>query len=1032
MRPAETASGTALGPAPATRKEEALWLLESMVPGSAINNLSFAFRAEGRLDPVWLRAALAHVVQRFEVLRTVFHAAGASLAKQVLDRVDIKIEHLDPAGRDPEEVLTAFLARPFALDGRPLLRAARLRGADGADRFCLVLHHLVFDSLSTPVLRAEFAAAYTALAKGEQPEPGEPVRALVEPPPSADSLAFWRERLDQFDPGTLELAIGTQGVPDPVLRGAQVTHELSPRARSAVRALQRELRAPEAVVLLAGYYLLLAQHGAGPDLTVGFPVNTRGSEDSGAIGFHVNVIPLRVRVPAAQSFREFTRAVRTVFFDGLTHADVPVEHLSGFLPRRSASWREALFKHVLNYVAADERAPFDLAGAPAEPLLLENGSSRFDLEFFVLSTAEHLRVRAAYCVEFYEHTEVEALLHRFEELLIRLADDVDRVLGEVEVCSAADRSIIDAANDTAVPVHPADVLTGVLHQVTTRPGAIAVEHEDRQVSYRELWDTAAAVAGQLRAAGIGAGEVVAVAAPRSPELAAAVLGIWFAGAAYLPVDPEHPAERITYQLTDSGAKAVLTTDPGLLPAGPIPVLTIATASAQSTMDSFTLAADSAAMIIYTSGSTGLPKGTWISHGNLANVMFHFGQTLRVSEEDGFLWLTTFSFDISELELFLPLLAGGRVVVAPDEARTDGKALRRVLENHPVHLVQATPTTWRLVLEDAAPALAGCRLSSGGEPLTEDLARRLNAVAPEVWNFYGPTETTIWSTTDRITGGPVGIGGPIANTQVFVCSPTGAELPIGVRGELCIAGAGVALGYHTRPELTAERFPWHPRYGRYYRTGDLARWRPDGSIELFGRNDRQVKLRGNRIELPEVEAVLREHPRVRAAAAVIVPDETSGGLLVACIEGAEEPTLAAQLWGYAAERLPVAATPNDFVFLDAFPETGNNKVDYPALTRLATEHRRDRVPAAAATEPGDGLVGALVALWRELLERSDVDAEANFFAHGGHSVLAARIVQRLAESTGVRIKLSGVFEHPTPQLLARHLAAAGVAPLPQEA
>ncbi|MEV0387458.1 amino acid adenylation domain-containing protein [Nonomuraea sp. NPDC050643] len=1030
-----TAGGTARavpGPVPAARKEEALWLLEKMVPGSAVNNLSFGFATSGRLDTATLRAALAAVTRRHEILRTVFYAGAAALAKQVLPQVDIEIETMDLDGGDPVEVLSAFVARPFALDGSPLLRAAHVRGGDSkGDFFCLVIHHVIFDTLSTTILRDEFVAAYDTVASGGRAPEAEPVRPLAERAPSESSLAYWRETLRGLDPDSLELWIGSPGVADPTLRGDQVMYELSDEARAAVRAMQRELSAPEAVVLLAAYYVLLAKHGAGPDMTVGFPVNTRGHDGTKAIGFHVNVVPLRVEVPERQSFRDFTRTVRTVFFNGLTHADVPVEHLTNLIPRKGSSWRDALFRHVMNYVPASELTPFEIGGDHAEQLLLENGSSRFDLEFFVLSAAESLRVRAAYCVEVFDRADVESLVRRFDELLVRLASDVDRLVGGLEVWCALDRVVIDTANDTARPVELATVLEGVQRQVRARPDEIAVEHGDDQVTYRRLWDTACATDDLLRAAGIGSGDVVAVAAPRGPELVAAVLGIWLTGAAYLPVDPDHPAERIAYLLSDSAARAVLTTDPGRLPpGGTIPVLmmeTVAELKPRRDEPGLPGISGSPAFLIYTSGSTGLPKGTWVTHSNLANLMSHFREALRMTPDEGFLWMTTFSFDISSLELFLPLLCGGRVVVASDEVRTDGKALLGALERHRVNLVQATPTTWRLVLHEAGPALASCRLISGGEPLTEDLSRRMTAVSGEVWNAYAPTETTVYSTMGLMDGGPVDIGRPIGNTQVFIATPEGVALPVGVRGELCVAGAGVTLGYHDRPDLTAQRFLRHPWYGRYYRTGDVARWQPDGTIELFGRNDRQVKLRGNRIELPEVESVLREHPQVRAVAAVVVPDAAAGGVLVACLEGEALPDLPDRLWEHASGRLPAAAVPSDFVFVASFPKTGSNKVDHPALARLAAEHRRRAASATGAAGPRDGLAGALVTLWRELLDRHDLDADANFFSHGGHSVLAAQLVQRIERMTGVRIKLSGVFEHPTPRLLAQHLVAAGVEP-----
>ncbi|GKQ36215.1 amino acid adenylation domain-containing protein [Streptomyces sp. A012304] len=1021
--------------APASRKEEALWLLERIVPGSAVNNLSLAFRVEGRLDAEALRRTLTLLLRRHPVLRTVFHTDDSGLTKTVTDVDVVPTETATCEDDRADAELAAFVARPFALSGQPLLRALLLHGTT-RDHFCLAVHHLVFDTLSGAVLLDELTTLYTALTTGQQPpaELSEEVAPLPDTPPREASTAFWRDRLKGFDPEQLALRVGRPEPANPTLRGDQVLHHLSDGAREAVRRTARELRASEAVVLLAAYCLLLARHGAGPDLVVGSPVNVRGPRDQRAVGYHVNVLPLRVGVDPSLSFAELVSRVRHVFMNAIAHADVPVDALLDEVPRRDVSWHNSLFRHVFNYVPGNGLPPFELAGSPARPLVVENGYSKFDLEFFVLSSPESVGVRAAFCVEAFDRDDVHALLRRYDRLLETLGADPAAPVGEADLFSPADRATVDRANDTGRPLPWPTVLDAVRSRVRAHPDATAlVDDRGREVSYGALWRAARDTAGALRAEGVGAGDVVAVLAGRGPELAAAVLGVWLAGAAYLPLDPNHPADRLRHQLDDSGAAVILAADPSVVPdAETRTVRPLAPAPAPAPRDDPSTAPGAAtstdpgsrAYLIYTSGSTGLPKGTLVSHHNLANLVADFAE--RFTDVASVLWLTTFSFDISALELFLPLVAGGRVVVAPDEARTDGRALADTVTRHRVDTVQATPTTWRLVVDGAADALAPCRVLCGGEPLPRELARRLTEVAREVWNVYGPTETTIWSTAGRVPAeGPLTVGRPLANTQVFVADPDGRELPVGVLGELRVAGGGVALGYHDRPDLTTARFTGHPRYGRHYRTGDLARWLPDGTLQVAGRTDRQVKLRGNRIELPEVEAVLLAEPDVRGVAAVIAGEPGGDDVLIAFVDGPDKPELAERLWDRARAKLPLAAVPSAFHFVEAFPMTGNDKVDYPALTRLAEERRAQRSTTADAYDDGaDELLSTLVSLWRELLDRQDLDHRANFFASGGHSLLAARLTQRIEEVTGIRIPMADVFAQPTPLRLAEHLRVTG--------
>ncbi|MFD3554355.1 amino acid adenylation domain-containing protein [Streptomyces goshikiensis] len=1020
---------------PAGRKESALWLLEQMVPGSAVNHLSLAFEVDGRIRHDVLQESLTLLVRRHEALRMVFHAADATITRTVLPTADLVVESAVCSDEDAGELLAAFVARPFELDGRLLVRALRLSGPQ-RDHVCVAVHHLVFDAISGAVLLTELVEVYNALAAGVRPRAQllEPRPALPDPQPTEASLGFWRDHLRGFEPAGLAMWVGEPEAAHPSLRGEQVLYELSVRAREATRRLQKDLRAPEAVILLAAYYLLLARHGAGPDIVLGSPVNTRGPRDLDAIGYHVNVLPLRCTVDPAGGFDALVKQVRSVFMGTMARRDVAIDRMLEEIPRTGSNWHNPLFRHVFNYVPGDGLPPFELDGKAARPVVVENGYSKFDLEFFVLSSPGSIGVRASYCVEAFDRANVEALLHRYEQLLVAVGADPTTAVGGLDLFSPRDREIVTSANATAGPIRPDTVLEGVLDRVAATPERTAVEDGRGQTSYGALAEAARNTARALRAAGVRPGDVVALIGERGSDLAAAALGTWLAGAAYLPLDPNHPYDRIRYQLTDSGAGVVLTDDPALVPANLTPVVLPLAAPQTPAGDTVAEPAgvelpepDSCAYLIYTSGSTGRPKGTRISHRSLANLVNHFAGRLAVTAEDALLWLTTFSFDISALELLVPLLRGGRVVVAPDQARTDGHALARTIRKHRVGIVQATPTTWRMVLQDAADALSGCRVLCGGEPLPEELARRLGQAAGEVWNVYGPTETTVWSAAGRIEPGghtTVTVGRPIANTTAFVIDPDGRELPVGVTGELCLAGSGVAIGYHNRPELTEDRFRHDDRYGRHYRTGDLARWLPDGTLQVIGRTDRQVKLRGNRIELAEAESVLLAHEDVRTVAVVVAGDPSDDGVLVAFVDGPDKPDMIDQLWERARARLPRAAVPSEFVFVDALPTTGNDKIDYPALTRLAEERQSAGTPAGTDFGSDDDLLMLLVSLWRELLGRDDLDDRANFFASGGHSLLGAQLVQRIETETGRRVRLADVFEYPTPHRLAEHLRPAG--------
>ncbi|MFE2376994.1 amino acid adenylation domain-containing protein [Streptomyces sp. NPDC059398] len=1104
---------TSRGEAAVSPGEEALWLLESMVPDTPVNNLSAAFAVDGRVDATRLRAALAVLVRRHEALRTVYRSEGARLVKWVADAGDltIPVREAQLSGEPSQADLAPVAAAPFALDGGPMVRVGLFRspgtecasgtegssgeasgthgssgaasdthgssvGASGTDRssggasttdrssggsagsdlVCVTAHHLVLDEVSGPLLLAELALAYEQEGRDEGERataaaPGadrEPVPGRSGPVASAGSLAFWRAELAGVSTGDLELSCTAPEPDRPTLAADRLDRTLPPRTTEALQRCARDMGVPESAVLLAAYYVLLETHGAGPDLLVGFPVDRRPQYAAGAIGRHTSHVPLRLRTDRKESIRDLVLRSAERLTAGTAHADVAVDAHPALMPAGGSARRSLPFRHAFEYRTPGGPPTFSLGGLDATPFDTTSGAARFDLQLTAIQgrgTDGAVALRLCYRTELFDAAQAELLLARYEAVLASFLADPDRAVGDVRWWSGRDHEIIGAANDTAGPVDPATVLAAVEQQVRRTPAAVAVVDGEHAVSYRQLWNAAHAMGACVREAGLGPGDVVAIALPRGAELVAAVLGTWLGGAAYMPLDAAHPEDRLRYQLSDSGAKVLVANEetaaiggqdgPAVLLAPPV-----CEAPPQPAADAPAAPVDPAACayLMYTSGSTGRPKGTLVGHAALVNLAVHFVAQLAASPGDTMLWTTTFAFDISGLELFVPLISGGRVVAAPDPARSDGRVLRALLDRYDARFVQATPTTWRLVIDRAAECLRGRSVLVGGEPVPLALARQLLAAGCELHHVYGPTETTIWSTSRVIAEDPgarLDVGRPILNTRTHVVDSYGRDLPVGVRGELCISGTGVALGYHGRPELDAERFGIHPEHGRFYRTGDVACWRTDGLIDLFGRSDRQVKLRGNRIELGEIEATLLTHPQVGAAAVILVGDPSGDGVLIGCLAPADGTVDTASVREYARARLSRSMLPGDLVTVDSLPVNGSGKVDHRELERIVTARRTSRAaedpsgpggrnaPGLPGDGPPDTLTAQLVTVWRNILRREDADADTDFFAGGGNSMLAAVALQEFQNISGHSLSLSEVFERPTPRELSARVREA---------
>ncbi|MFC4584868.1 non-ribosomal peptide synthetase [Sphaerisporangium corydalis] len=872
-----------------------------------------------------------------------------------------------------------------------------------------------------------------------------------------EQLGYWRHQL--ADPPVLDLPADRPRPPVTTANGGVVTRLLPASLTARIDELSRRARSTRFMTLMAAYQALLARYSGQDDICVGTPVAGRGlPELEPLIGLFVNTLVFRVDLSGDPTFRELLTRVRTTALGAYSNDAVPFDRLVSELNLARDLARTPLFQaQLVLYTYAGDLPPLKgLTTGPYDPGVR---LAPFDLTAEFRQDHDGLRLSLIYNSDLFDHATAERMAGHFEALLRQATEDPGRRLSELDLLGAAERERLLAGwNDTAAP-RPDATLPEL---VTGLPGATAVTCEGRTLTYAELEAGSNRLAHRLRREGVRPGVLVALCASRSPEMVVALLAVLKAGGAYLPLDPEYPRDRLAFVLADSGA-ALLLTEEGVrdrLPATGIPALPIddpgLCAAEPASAPAPLATSGDLAYVIYTSGSTGRPKGVAVEHRALVNLLLSMADLLGSGPEHRWLALTSLSFDISGLELFLPLVTGGQVLLASSREAADPLALARLASTHAVTHVQATPSGWQAMLDagfngppvtapdagfdrpaatpnagfNGPPATAlhagfdrtAVTALVGGEALPLPLARALRERVRDMWNVYGPTETTIWSTCERVPVDPdlVTIGRPLANTQVYVLDERFEPVPVGVPGELFIGGAGVARDYLRRPALTAERFlpdPYGPPGSRLYRTGDRVRWLADGRLSFLGRADGQVKLRGHRVELGEVEAVLSVCPGVTRAVAAIHEDN-----LVAYVVGD-----ASGVRAHAARSLPAVMVPSEVVPLAALPMTPNGKVDRKALPAPG------RRPPGLDRPPATPMERRVAEVFSEVLRLDAVGADDDFFRLGGHSLLAVKATARMSATLGTEIPLREVFTNPTvtgyaSALHDRYASAPGMAAL----
>ena len=1045
---------------PLSYAQQRLWFIDRLKEGTGTEyNALGALRLRGELYREALERTINTIVGRHESLRTHFAEIDGE-ALQVIERelrIEVPVEDLSELeeGEQQERVQAAMRRereQPFDLAQGPVLRMKLLRLGEQEHILLRTMHHIVSDGWSEGVFNREFMILYEAYREGRE-DPLKPLtvqyadfaiwqRKWLDSGVLDEGLAYWKEQLRGI-PERLELPTD-RARPAVQTFGAEVYQvSLSKELTTALKRISQANQATLYMTLLAGFGVLLSRYSGQDDIVVGSPIANRQEEQlEEMIGFFVNTLVMRVRVRPSMSFEELLGEVRRTALEAYQHQDVPFERLVEELsPQRSLN-TAPIFQVVFALQNAP-RAASRMKGLQVEAIRGEEPRVRTDLEVHAWEEGGRIELYWLYNRDLFDRWRMEQMAGHYERVLEAVVANPVQVIGSLELLSSEERrQILEEWNDTKREVPVATLPVLFEEQVERTPGAVAVVYEEQSLTYRELNERANQLAHYLMERRIGPEDLVALAVPRSLEMVVALLGILKAGAAYLPLDPEYPEERLRFMVEDARPVCVITTSEVKLhvPEDGWRILlderetgeALAGRARSNPLDherTGALTPQNPAYVIYTSGSMGVPKAVTVSHRNLLTSTLA-RLTCYQESVKRFLLVSSFSFDSSVAGIFWTLSQGGELHLLKEGSQRDAGLLVECINISEITHLLCLPSLYGALLAlEPDKSLRSLRVVIlAGEECPGALLARHERINPWVthYNEYGPTENTVWSTVYQYCSwqrnAKVPIGRPIWNTRVYVLDGSLGAVPVGVAGELYIAGAGLARGYLKRPGLTAERFvanPFESDGSRMYRTGDLARWREDGNLEFLGRVDQQVKIRGFRVELGEIEAVLREQDGVQEAVVVAREDEPGEKRLVGYVVGAAGKSVdASALRQELTKKLPDYMVPAAVMVLERIPLTANGKVDRKALPApefiSTSDYREGRTPEEEI----------LCGLFAEVLGVSRVGLDDNFFEMGGHSLLAVTLVSRVRTVLGVELPLDTLFEWPRVGELGPRLRESG--------
>ena len=1047
------------GSAAVSFAQQRLWFLDQLEANRALYNVPRALRVTGVLDVDALHRALNELVSRHEPFRTSFETVYGTLRQIIHERSEIvlvhtDISHLPSSAREEraKQLAREEAGRPFDLARGPVIRAHLLRLGEQEHILLLTTHHIVSDAWSAGILFKELGELYNAFANG-QPSPLEPLavqyadfaewqRAWLQGDELERQLAYWKSKL-QGVTGILELPTDRSRTSGQSSEGAYQYLTLSKNLSDKLAELSKREGATLFMTLLAAFQILLSRYSNQHDIVIGSPIAGRNREEiEDLIGFFVNTLVLRADLSRNPTFRELLEQVKETALGAYAHQDVPFEKLVEELQPERDLHRNPLFQVMFQFQNALP-APLQLNGLTVDKVQTYNEAAKFDL---MLMTYEHegaLKCLIEYNSGLFDRATIGRMLQHYATLLEAIVVNPDGLVASLPLMSEAERrQVVVEWNKTRAGFPHEQCIHQIFQEQARRaPDDVAVIFGEERVTYGELNARANRLAHYLRARDVGPEVRVAICVERSVDMIVGLLGILKAGGAYVPLEPKYPAERMSFILADCQARLLLTQHQlrDVLPVAAVETIYLdaemPAIMRESAGDPVLLtSAENAAHVIYTSGSTGLPKGVVSAHRASVNRFAWMWQTYPFAAGEVCCNKTSLSFVDSIWEIFGPLLEGVPLVIISDEVVKDPRQFLAELSSNKVTRLVLVPSLLRVMLEmgeDLSRLLRKLRYCvCSGEALPVELAKSFREQLPstKLINLYGSSEVAADVTcyevedTDELTTIP--IGRPIANTEVYIVDSDFQPVPVGVPGEICIGGDGLARGYLNRAELTAEKFgpnPFSDEHGaRLFRTGDIGRYLHDGSVEYRGRRDHQVKLRGFRIELGEIEAQLRDHPQVDQAIVVASDSERGEKYLVAYVSSAGETPTSNDLRAHLHRKLPEHMIPAAFVFLKSFPLTASGKINRLALPKPDRAQLVTREEFVAPRTPAEEI---LASIWSNLLNVPDIGVHDDFFALGGHSLLLVRVASSIRESFQVDLPLRSLFEAPALAALAERIEAA---------
>ncbi|MCP4261667.1 MAG: amino acid adenylation domain-containing protein [Planctomycetes bacterium] len=1052
---------------PLSHGQQALWFLNQDAKESAAYNTAASLRICSPLNVAAMKCAFQYLVDRHPLLRAFFPVQDGKPLQRIRENQNVLFEIIDAADRSEEQlkqqVIQAY-QNPFDLETGPLFRIHLFRRTEEDHLLLITVHHIVFDAWSGWLLMDEFSKLYSSITASQAPNL-KPLQhsyldyiqwqtEMLSGPEGEKLWQYWQKKLAGEIP-VLQLPTDRPRPPVQTFHGSTIGFPIDDTLTRQLRELAREEGTTLFTVLMAAFHVLLYRYTGQDDVLVGSPTGGRDNRDfTGISGYFVNPVVIRTDCAGSPTFRSFLHQVCDTVLEAIDHQDFPFQLIVERLqPKRSSAFSPLFqvdfvlqkaqvgdFTNLFD-VKGKTEVTMNWGGLEVKPFVIPQQEGQFDVTLEIIELENSLSGHFKYNTDLFNEETIKRMAGHFEVLLRGIVQNPAQQITALPLFMLSEQQQLQVWNQTET-VYPKDktIVDLFQEQVEKMPDNIAVVFEDQQLTYWELNRKANQLAHYLlnlktetdNSCLITDNCLVGICVERSLEMVIGLLGVLKAGGAYVPLDPEYPKHRLQFMLEDSQVSVLLTQRHlrDKIPAHNAQMVCLDNEEEVIGMYGTENPArqsnpEQLVYVIYTSGSTGKPKGVMVENCALANFLFSMQKRVGLTQKDKLLAITTLSFDIAALELYLPVITGAQMILISRDTASDGKTLSEKLSETQTTIMQATPATWKLLIESTWNQRTPLTILCGGEALPVQVGQTLQENSRQLWNVYGPTETTIWSSAHNVTKQPEKperIGKPIANTQIYILDTYHNTTPIGIPGELCIAGFGLARGYLNRPDLTAEKFIEVDVFGkseRLYKTGDRARWLSDGNLEYLGRLDHQIKLRGFRIELGEIEATLSQHEAVQEAVVVFHENEDDKRLVafVSTINIKEtshstlqitNSSLVIELRTWLKAQLPEYMIPASFMVLDKMPLTPNGKIDRKKLQELDTEYHRPDESYVAPRTPEEELLSVI---WANLLRVERVGIHDSFFELGGHSLIATQLVSRIRESFEVEMPLRIIFDHP---------------------